>query len=190
MKTMTWEEYLHLFDQILSGEFTDELYQKPDYRNYVKMNNSRLYRWLKNAELNPELITIIQKIDAPQYWYLITEPWCGDAAHSTPLIAMMAEQNPNISLKVVLRDANLEFMDQYLTNGGRSIPKLIARDSREKDLFVWGPRPAELQTIFLQLKAKNETFEVISRNLQQWYNQNKGEAVQREIMALLSSIQT
>lgn len=184
---MTWEEYLRLFDQILSGDFTNELYEKQDYKDYVKMNHSRLHRWLKNVELNPEIKTTIQKIGGQQNWYLITEPWCGDAAHSTPLVAMMADQNPNISLKIVLRDTNLDFMDQYLTNGGRSIPKLVARNSNEEDLFVWGPRPAELQNVFLELKSKNEPFEVISRNLQQWYNHNKGVAIQKEILALLQS---
>ena len=187
MKTLTWEEYLQLFDQILSGEFTNELYQKADYRDYVRMNHSRVNRWLKSAILNEDLEQIIEKIDSPQTWFLITEPWCGDAAHSTPLIALVAALNKNITLKIVLRDDNHDFIDRYLTNGGRSIPKLIVRDENDKDIFIWGPRPKELGLIFTELKSENQPFDVINKTLQNWYNQNKGVDIQSELLVLTQS---
>ena len=187
MKTLTWEEYLQLFDQILSGEFTNELYQKADYRDYVRMNHSRVNRWLKSAILNEDLEQIIEKIDSPQTWFLITEPWCGDAAHSTPLIALVAALNKNITLKIVLRDDNHDFIDRYLTNGGRSIPKLIVRDENDKDIFIWGPRPKELGLIFTELKSENQPFDVINKTLQNWYNQNKGVDIQSELLVLSQS---
>lgn len=182
---MTWEEYLRLFDQILLGDFTNELYEKPSYKEYVKMNHSRLHRWLKHEELEDNLIQSIRNISTKQIWYLITEPWCGDAAHSTPFIAKMAELNNNIELKIVLRDTNLEFMDEYLTNGGRSIPKLVVRDSSGTDLFAWGPRPEELSTIHAELKKNEAAIETIHKTLQNWYNQNKGVAIQKEMSELL-----
>ena len=36
-------------------------------------------------------------------------------------------------------------MDQYLTNGSRSIPIVIVLDDDFRELGHWGPRPAELQ---------------------------------------------
>lgn len=187
MTTQTWEDYLQRFDQILSGEFTNEMYEKPAYKDYVRMNLSRITRWLKNGEMNAELVQAIEQINTPQTWYLITEPWCGDAAHSTPFIARFAALNPNINLQIVLRDENTDFIDQYLTNGGRSIPKLIVRDANENDLFVWGPRPEELSVIHAQLRAENQTFEVINKTLQNWYNQNKGVDIQNELLSLVQA---
>jgi hypothetical protein len=187
MKTQTWEAYLQFFDQILSKEFTNEMYENPAYLDFVKMNHSRVHRWLKNGELNEQLKTAAEQINVPQTWYLISEPWCGDAAHSTPFIARFAALNENITLKIVLRDENHDFIDQYLTNGGRSIPKLIVRDENENDLFVWGPRPADLGVIHAQLKAENQTFDVINKTLQNWYNQNKGVDIQNELLSLVQS---
>ncbi len=188
MKTQTWEEYLHYFDQILSGEFINELYEKEDYRNYVKMNHTRVHRWLKHAELDGKLIDLIKSIDSKQLWYLITEPWCGDAAHSTPIIARLAKLNEHIDLRIVLREENPDFMDRYLTNGGRSIPKLIVRDSEESDLFNWGPRPVELAAIHLELRQRQAAFDEINKTLQTWYNNDKGYKIQQELTAHFENV--
>jgi hypothetical protein len=185
MKTHTWEEYLQLFEDILSGEFTNDLYTKDAYRDYVKMNFSRMNRWLKNTEIILELKSKIEAIQEKQNWYLITEPWCGDAAHSVPFIYMMSKLNINIELNIVLRDDNHDFIDQYLTNGGRSIPKLVARNDKNEDLFVWGPRPKDLAVIHAKLKADNADFDTINQTLQQWYNLNKGVDIQEEFVGIL-----
>ena len=41
---------------------------------------------------------------------------------------MAKESGENIELKIVLRDENEELMNEFLTNGSRSIPKLIVLD--------------------------------------------------------------
>lgn len=185
MTTLTWEEYIQRFEDILSGTFTNELYAKEAYRDYVKMNFSRMNRWLKNIEINADLKNKLSSIGETQDWYLITEPWCGDAAHSVPLIYLMSQLNNNIHLHLVLRDDNHDFIDQYLTNGGRSIPKLVARNGNGEDIFVWGPRPKDLALIHAKLKAENADFDTINQTLQTWYNHNKGADIQEEFNELL-----
>lgn len=185
MTTLTWEEYIQRFEDILSGTFTNELYAKEAYRDYVKMNFSRMNRWLKNIEINADLKNKLSSIGETQDWYLITEPWCGDAAHSVPLIYLMSQLNNNIHLHLVLRDDNHDFIDQYLTNGGRSIPKLVARNGNGEDIFVWGPRPKDLALIHAKLKAENADFDTINQTLQTWYNHNKGADIQEEFNEIL-----
>lgn len=185
MTTLTWEEYIQRFEDILSGTFTNELYAKDAYRDYVKMNFSRMNRWLKNIEINADLKNKLSSIGETQDWYLITEPWCGDAAHSVPLIYLMSQLNNNIHLHLVLRDDNHDFIDQYLTNGGRSIPKLVARNGNGEDIFVWGPRPKDLALIHAKLKAENADFDTINQTLQTWYNHNKGADIQEEFNEIL-----
>ena len=64
-------------------------------------------------------------------WLVLTEAWCGDAAQSLPIINKMAEVSDNITLRLILRDENLDVMDQFLQNGrSRSIPKLICHQRR------------------------------------------------------------
>jgi len=85
-----------------------------------------------------------------------------------------------------LRDTEPYLIDEYLTNGGKSIPKLIIRNDVGHDKVVWGPRPAVLQAIFEQMKAEGKPFEEIKEFIQRWYNEDKGEAIQKELIGLLS----
>jgi hypothetical protein len=182
---MNYNDYQRLFNEILNGNITDSPYTDPHYLDYVKLNESRQNRWLKTGKLSTETQSTIQSIASEQQWLLITEPWCGDAAHSIPFIVKMAELNPLIRLSFQLRDSKESEINHYLTNGGKSIPILIVRDKEGKDLFFWGPRPSECQSLYLNLKASNASFEEQKVTLQQWYNENKGSDLQQEICDLL-----
>ena len=92
-----------------------------------------------------------------------------------------------ISFEWKWRDENLELMDQFLTNGGRSIPKLIVYNEKDEVLFDWGPRPQTIQTAYLKMKAENKPYEEISIELQKMYNADKGVSSQSEILAKLIS---
>lgn len=181
---MTFPEYQQQFEQILSEQDLQPPYDDVHYLEYTKLNASRQYRWLKKGILSDKTKLTIQSISEKQTWVLITEPWCGDAAHSVPFIYLMSELNPNIQLQIQLRDSDESEIDTYLTNGGKSIPKLIVRDSEGKDLFVWGPRPVECQVLFDDLKQQNKTFEDQKIALQKWYNEDAGHLIQEEICAL------
>lgn len=181
---MNFKNYTDLFETILNTETPDAPYDQDDYRQYVELNHKRQDRWLKKGEILPETLSAINSISSPQKWVLITEPWCGDAAHLSPFIAKMAELNPNIDLTIQLRDSGSE-IDNYLTNGGKSIPKLIVRNDKNEDVFVWGPRPAEAQKIHTDNLTSDKSIEEKKVELQKWYNQDKGVAMQAEIASLL-----
>lgn len=187
---MTLEDYRHLFDDILNGDYQEAPYDQEAYQNYVKLNRSRMNRWDKQGIIESELSELIQAIDSPQTWVIITEPWCGDAANSIPLVEKMAALNPNITLVVQLRDSDSE-ITQYLTNGGKAIPIIVARDANDKDLFVWGPRPTEAQA--LVMKQKTDTSRSAHEKyaeILQWYRKNKGVMIQEEFKALLRPLIT
>ena len=90
---------------------------------------------------------------------------------------------------MVLRDENDELMQQYLTNGGKSIPKLIAvSEDLEKELFTWGPRPAEAVQLVIDLKAKyGGITEEVKEALQKWYIEDKGISLQNEMIELIKN---
>lgn len=185
---MKFEEYLSYFEAILASPESYPAYTDPAYFNYTKLNWSRTNRWLKRFELSDELKEKITAIQEPQQWILITEPWCGDAAHSVPQIVRITEQNPHIELEIQLRDTAPFLIEDYLTDGGKSIPKLIVRNAKAEDLFVWGPRPSVLQQIFVVMKEEGKTFEDIKAFMQKWYNEDKGSELQREFVELLSNL--
>lgn len=183
---MNFEEYIQYFEHILTMEDKPEPYNEPDYFDYTKLNWSRTNRWLKKGELSQAIRDAVASIKEPQEWILITEPWCGDAAHSVPFIHMLAELNPFITLRIELRDQEPFRINEYLTNGGKSIPKLIARDQDGKDLFTWGPRPADAQAMFERMKAEGADFEAFKEGVQKWYNQDRGQGLQSELEVLLA----
>lgn len=183
---MNFQEYLTYFEGVLANPEQYPTYTDPDYYNYTKLNWSRNNRWLKRFEVSEELREKMSTIAQPQTWILITEPWCGDAAHSVPQIAKIADLNPQITLDIQLRDTEPFLIEQYLTNGGKSIPKLIVRDAEGKDLFVWGPRPDALQDLFLKFKEEGKEFEEIKEFIQKWYNDDKGDELQKEFLKGLS----
>lgn len=187
---MNFQEYKVYFESIVSKEASEQQapYDNPDYMDYTKLNWSRMNRWFKTGKLSEELLETIRKINSPQLWIVITEPWCGDAAHNIPFIEMMAVQNPFISISYELRDSAPFMIDQYLTNDTKSIPKLIMRDDQGKDLGTWGPRPKDCQEMYANLMHENADFERIKLEIQNWYNTNKGVDIQNELRQLISQI--
>ena len=60
---------------------------------------------------------------------VITEDWCGDALASFPALAALVAGNPDVELRVFLRDQSPDVMDQYLNQGKhRSIPVFVFFD--------------------------------------------------------------
>jgi hypothetical protein len=184
---MKFDQYGALFEEILTDGYSIPPYDNPDYIAYTKLNESRQNRWLKKAELLSETIEEIKSIGT-QKWILITEPWCGDASHSVPIVKLMADINLKIDLEVQLRDQEPFLINQYLTNGGKAVPILIARDENGKDLFVWGPRPAECQALMIKNKKAALSMDEQKQALQKWYNKDKGISMQKEIIDLLKAI--
>ncbi|MDQ0108792.1 hypothetical protein J2T02_003932 [Chitinophaga terrae (ex Kim and Jung 2007)] len=182
---MDFAAYLDVFEKILHDPAPKKPYDNPDYFNYAKLNWSRMHRWLKQAKLAPEAQEAVMQVKAPQQWIIITEPWCGDAAHSVPLMELIAAMNPLISVDYQLRDSPPFLIDNYLTNGGKSIPKLIIRNSEGKDLGTWGPRPAECQALYNSLTAEKADFETLKTALQKWYNKDQGQAIMAELTAVI-----
>ena len=186
-KSMSYDEYLQLMDQMIAENRSTGHEQNDMLTDFTKLNRTRIKRLDKTQTLLPETIEAMQKISTKQIWLVLTESWCGDAAQNVPVLKKMADQNPLIELRMVLRDDNDDLMQKYLTNGGRSIPKLIAiTDDLEKDLFAWGPRPKEGAELVIKLKEQyGKITDEVKTALQLWYNKDKGVAVQHEIIELL-----
>lgn len=181
---MDFQAYLSKFEEILNSTNPVEPYTDSDYLEYAKLNFSRTKRWLKTGKLSADMVTAIKSITKPQTWVVITEPWCGDAAHSVPFIEMMAKENPLITTVYELRDTESR-IDEYLTNGSKSIPKLIIKDENGVDISVWGPRPEECQSFFLKSVEDKTDLDKVKETLQLWYNQDKGKEIQHELMQII-----
>ena len=186
-ESMSYEAYRTLLDELLKDNKTTGEDQSDDMLNYAKMNIQRMKRLDKKMKLNDETIAVLSNLNQKQIWLTITEGWCGDAAQIVPVLNRIAGANSNIDLRFILRDINLEVMDEFLTDGGRSIPKIIILNPETLDvLTTWGPRPQDLQAFFVEEKQKEGyTWSKLSKGLQLWYNKDKTEKIQSELMELI-----
>lgn len=182
-----YTEFLQLIETLMAEGKTTGNNQSEQYQFYTKLNFQRMQRWNKTFRVSDALEEQL-KNQPSQIWWVITEAWCGDSAQNLPGIAKMAAASERkIELRIVLRDEHPEIMDQYLTNGSRSIPKLVAMDEKGSELFQWGPRPATAQTLMMDWKKNpdGKDFETFEKELHTWYAQNKGAELQEEMAVLL-----
>lgn len=185
---MSFQTYYNLTDQLVAEGKTTGPKQTEDLAHYTKLNLSRMKRLAKTASLSDALIEKINQVKRKTYFLVISEAWCGDAAQNVPLIAKATEFSSNIEIKIILRDENLDIMDAFLTNGGRSIPKVIAIDAESLEVIgKWGPRPQAAQKLMLELKAKNAPYTEISERLQRWYIEDKTNSFQADFLELIES---
>ena len=183
---ISYDEYRLLIEKYVEARKTSGLVQSDAMIQYTKLNASRMKRWDKVFTPTDESIEVFKAINQPELWLVITETWCGDAAHNLPIMAKVAALNPLISLRLVFRDEQPELMNLFLTNGSKSIPKFIRLTSQFEVLGAWGPRPAVLQQKVLQYKQKpDKPYEVHSMEIQAWYNANKGLAAEGEMRELI-----
>jgi len=183
--SLSYSSYRKLIDKLLSEGKTTGINKENSMVEYTKLNVSRMNRIDKTTVVNQELKGLIKN---KQHWVLITEGWCGDAANTVPVIAKMSEYSGNVELHILLRDEHPEIMNEYLTNGTKSIPLLIVLDKDFNELFVWGPRPAELQQNVVEFK-KQKSFDIeeLKKNIQMWYFKDNTVSKQKEIIELLKN---
>lgn len=154
---------------------------------YTKINDRRMARWDKTFAL-PGLDRLkLEGLKGDLLFVVLTESWCGDAAASLPIMAKMAEASPKLELKILLRDENPALMDAFLTEGSRSIPKLILLDRKNNEILGdWGPRPQKAVELVEACKREHgKITEAFKQELQLWYNKDRGQAIFGELMGLL-----
>ncbi len=185
-KSYNYLEYIALIESVVKVGQTTGNMQSEELSHYTKLNLTRSKRIYKTTQLSADLVAKVKAITKKQTWYILTEGWCGDAAQSVPVIALLASENPLIDLKLILRDENLEIMDQYLTNGGRSIPKLISVDENLNELFTWGPRPENAHKLYELYKLNpSKEHKELAEDMQKWYIQDKAISIQQELGDLI-----
>ncbi|WP_178986666.1 thioredoxin family protein [Winogradskyella helgolandensis] len=185
--SMTYAEYRELVIKLVEEKSTTGNDKTDALVEYTLLNDRRMRRWDKTAKVSDAMKTKIESIDKKVTWLVISESWCGDAAHIMPIINKVAELNDTIDYKIVLRDENEALMDQFLTNGGKAIPKLIMLDSETNAVLgTFGPRPTVATKMVQDYKAEHGMLTPeFKEDLQRWYNKDKGQSLIEDLVNLL-----
>ena len=114
------------------------------------------------------------------------------------MIHRLAENQAHITLRCILRDEYPGLIDQFLTNGSRSIPKVLVTDPDSGEvLYVWGPRPVPAQKLVMKGRdamqaigdetERKAFYQNLQLKLQKWYARDKTRTLQLELAEGLAS---
>jgi Thioredoxin len=188
-KSHSYAEYRQHVTALLEQGLSTGNTQSEALTHYSTLNEARMNRLDKTVQLTDEATARLKALTKEHILLVITEGWCGDAAQIVPVINKMAQVNDKLNLRLVLRDENDALMDEYLTNGARSIPKLVLV---EKDTLTargsWGPRPHGGAALIADYKARlGVVNDEAKTELQKWYLHDKGQSTVEEITLLLEN---
>ena len=179
---MQLKDYLLHWEKSLNGGIYPD-----EYASYISLNLTRFNRITKTFSPSQAFIDLASDVKKKSHWIIITEPWCGDAAQSVPLILKLIEHLPHASYTLELRDQGT-LIDQYLTNGGKGIPKVIVRDEHGSDMFVWGPRTEAAQGLFNELKTEGVELKLLHESLHGWYAKDHGQSLESELLVRIQTL--
>jgi hypothetical protein len=183
----SYTEYRIIVSKLISEGKSTGKEQSADLLHYSELNEVRMKRLEKTLKLDPEVEKTLQNLKSNQTWLVISESWCGDAAQILPIIKLMSEASENIDLKLVFRDENEELIHLFLTNGAKSIPKLLVLDESFNLINHWGPRPEGAKNLIIEYKANHGIVDEAAKiALQKWYLDDKGISTMKEIVGVIS----
>ncbi|GAA4356290.1 hypothetical protein GCM10023185_19960 [Hymenobacter saemangeumensis] len=183
----TYAEFRALVAGLAAERRTSGPDQLPGLIRFTQQNGEHLDRACA-VPLLPALVEAIRHLPRAEHWVVLAEAWCGDTAHSLPILARLAEGSAgHAKLHVLLRSDHPVVMAAHQTNGKNIIPKLIRLDaSTRQELGSWGGRPAPAQALNQQLHADPamHTSQIV-RAMNDWYEADQGQTLQQELLAQL-----
>lgn len=179
---LTYRQYRSELDELLSRSTESE--EERRMRPYVS-NNVRLMEGFDSAYRLGDALREAMAAAPPSIWLVLTEGWCGDAAYCAPLFALAESCLPDkVTLRFLFRDRHPRLMDAHLTDGGRSIPKLICLDRSLNELWTWGPRPSVLYTMVKSWRNEGMTLKELIPLVHDWYISDGTLTMQQELSTL------
>ena len=143
-------------------------------------------RTLKTFKIDEEQLNVLKSKNFNGKILIISEPWCGDASATVPAVSKFFEA-ASIEVKIFLKDSDTSLIEQFLTNGTQSIPKILILDENFEVKNVWGPRPKFGNDLLKKFKENPETYprEEFYNDLQVYYAKNRGKDAITELLELL-----
>lgn len=121
--SLSYTQYRELMSSLLEEGKSTGPNQSESKTEFSKLNDRRMHRLDKKLVLSEAAKECLMNLEDTFIFMVITEGWCGDSAQVLPMINKVAEGSENLDLRIVLRDENEAVMNQFLTNGSKSVPK-------------------------------------------------------------------
>lgn len=178
---LTSSEYRKRWREGLSRSRVGMSPEERKYFFYSKYNWERQQGVSERFEPSGAFREAVRALPVGARLLYLTEDWCIDSAYSFPVVASIPGLRGDIGLEIYIRDENLELMDQYLTNGGRSVPKLVVQTSDGDDLCTWGPKAEKLVALRMKLQQEGAGGPAIVNATSDWYQKAGWLEIEREL---------
>ena len=159
----------------------------PDFQKVLETATQNADLWAgvwRHVVVGDEYLRRVAAVSGSWHLLVLSEEWCGDAVNTVPVVAKLAAMSPNLELRVLARDENLDLMDAHLTGTSRSIPVVILLDDAFRERGWWGPRPTALQN---SVSGEWRVLEKASRyrEARTWYARDRGRTTLEEVVSML-----
>ena len=191
LNAISYSEYRNIISELIQQAKSSGDEQSEDLLLYSKLNETRMNRLDKTIHVGIESSQELNSLIHEYYWLVLAEGWCGDAAQLVPIFNKMANASNNVKLKLLFRDENKALMDLFLTNGSKSIPKLIILEKETLQVKgTWGPRPEGASKLIRSYKQQYGVIDETAKSeLQLWYLHDKGLSTQNELTTLMHHLE-
>lgn len=137
------------------------------------------------ATVDDEAVRRVERLGGHWHLLVISADWCIDSVSLVPYLDALAARAPNLDLRIVDRDLNLDLMDAHLSpTGKRAIPVVVVYDERFEERALWGSRPKALQD-FVDTATRTLPSDELPKAKRRWYAVDRGRSTVEEIVALL-----
>jgi len=180
-QAVSYEEYIKEANERIKNPKTQ---QDTDYKFYYELGLQRMNRMNEKYVPNKEQLSKLESKNFNGKILIISEPWCGDASQSIPVIVKFFHKN---EIRITYLNQEPSLIENYLTEGGKSIPIVIFIDENFDEIAHWGPRPKYGKELLEKYKSNPETYtkDNFYNDLQVYYAKNKGFDTIEELLALI-----
>lgn len=184
-KAISFEEYFKKTEEIVNKNEADLTEEEKKMMDYYQLGVQRMSRMLKVYKPDEEQVNKLVAKNFKGKFLIISEGWCGDAGQTVPAVSLFFEGKNEV--RIIYRDENPDLIDQFLTNGTRSIPIVVVLDENNEVITHWGPRPAYGIELLKKHKSDPENYpkEQFYNDIQVYYAKNRGVDVINEILDLI-----
>jgi hypothetical protein len=179
--SITFDEYIKETERRINAQNPID-----EHNEYYELGLQRMNRTLKTFKIDEEQFDVLKSKNFKGKILIISEPWCGDASATIPAVTQFFEA-ADVEVKIFLKDSDISLIEQFLTNGTQSIPKILILDENFEVKNAWGPRPKFGNELLRKFKENPETYprEEFYNDLQVYYSKNRGKDAIAELLELI-----
>lgn len=148
--------------------------------NSQDANIEKLLKVYNEIDLDDELISKIESIDKPIYILAFAEAWCPDCIVNLPAIKKISDINPNITFRILPKENNEKYMENYKIGGKPKIPTFVILNDKFEEIGVFIESPRVVKDI---VNKGNQVEIIVAKR-----KYNKGEFVKETIKEILNII--